>query len=847
MDFVHLNFHSDFSLRDSCCAIKKLPKECAEKKFKAVALTDTCNIRGAIKFYKACAFAENPVKPILGTKLLIKDEKNYPLIVLVKDDAGFHNLKLLSNNSQVEGWNNETKKPLTDIEFLRAHSDGLICIATDINGSVNRLARRDQLQEAYKEASMLKDIFGEDLYLEVQENSQLDQSKINKNIMKISKKLGSKIVATNDVRYYNKKDYIAHVALIADRKRTTITSDKFTYLKTRERYFKTYEEMKDAFKDYPLEFLTNTVEVSDKCNLNLEFGGMRLPEYELPDGFTSDWEYLKHLAFKGLSDRGFGGNQEYIDRLNDELFDVRMVNEVKKYNFSRYFLMVWDYVNHAHEIGCKIGVGRGCLTYDSLVRVEGDRFKKLGEVIKGDRVLNRFGEYDKVINTMKYECDEELLEFRSRCDSNISSKSMTKDHKVLAIKNPFVEMEGNGWIKGYGNLDKKDFFNIDNLSWYEADKLDKGDYLVRSVDYEEEKDMESIDLAKYSYDMEYDDEFIYEVHPHSKDYIFSLRKLAAHSGLSRSSLNLIKNGKIKSVRNQYGVGRLIDYLESNNKTLDDFIEMKNYEFQKINRFIKVDKEFIYFYGIYVGDGWNRKGRVGTAYHSVNNMKSKNRVEKFLKDNGFSVTEFKSNNGKMLIQLVANSLVLNRLIDDICPNYSTSREINQQFMNLPKSKKEHLLDGLMNSDGHTGVKMCYDTTCMTLAFQVRKLWESCGYVCAIRKRNSFVHRGYECRESYKVVIMNNTKSSNYYNDGRYIYTRITEKKYVKNTTGFVYDITVENNPSYHTDDYIVHNSACGSLLLYCLRITNVDPIDYQLYWWRFLTVDKSYIIEKKDFV
>jgi len=375
-DFVHLRFHSEYSLMDSCCSIKSVKKESLKRGFSALAITDTSNIAGTIRFYKECKKTEDKdgnklevIKPILGSLIYLSegpmndcDENDHaPIILLAKDNNGFDNLKKLSHISHTDGFNEVSTKSRIDIETLSNYKNGLIMIATDLNGPIQRLLRRKKVDEATKQTVEFKDIFGEDLYLEVQNNDQADQDLVNAGIMSLSSNYDIKVVATNDVRYYEKKHHNAHLVLRALDSHKTVNSRKFTAVRTNQRYFRTYDEMQEAFKDYPKEacVLSNTVEVADKCNVSFEFGGMRLPEYKLPDGFNTDWDYLKYLSFDGLKKRGLADNQKYIDRLEEELFDVRMVNETKGYNFARYFLIVWDYANHAQDNNCRIGIGRG--------------------------------------------------------------------------------------------------------------------------------------------------------------------------------------------------------------------------------------------------------------------------------------------------------------------------------------------------------------------------------------------------------------------------------------------------------------------------------------------------------
>lgn len=373
-DFVHLRFHSEYSLMDSCCLIKSVKKESLKRGFNSLAITDTTSIAGIIRFYKECIKTEDAdgnkleiVKPILGSLFYLSDNSisdkentNYdPIILLSKDNVGFENLKKLSHISQTDGFNETDNKPRIDMELLGKYHEGLILIATDLNGPIQKYLRRKKIEDAKKIAFKFKDIFSEDMYLEVQKNGQTDQDFVNAGIVSLGDSMGTKIVATNDVRYYDRKHHLAHLVLQALDERKTVKSKKFSALRTDERYYKTFDEMKEAFKDYPIEVLTNTMEVAEKCNVVLKFGGMRLPEIQLPEGFKTDWEYLRYLAFDGLKRRGLEDKKEYVDRLEEELFDVYMVNETKGYNFARYFLMVWDYANHAQDHGCRIGSGRG--------------------------------------------------------------------------------------------------------------------------------------------------------------------------------------------------------------------------------------------------------------------------------------------------------------------------------------------------------------------------------------------------------------------------------------------------------------------------------------------------------
>ena len=461
-DFVHLNFHSEYSLLESCCSLDKIKSECVARDYEALALTDTGNISGAIKFYKECTKIEDkegkplkPIKPILGTQMFlcediaIKEERDYsPIILLAKNNDGFKNIEILSHISHVDGF---YYKPRIDYQLLEKHAKDVICISTDLNGSVQKLLRRNKIEEATVEAKKFKEMFGSDYYIEIQNNAQTDQELVNKNVLDISKKLGIDIVATNDVRYYKKDHYLAHLVLQASKDRKTVRSDKFTAIKTKERYFKSIDEMKLAFKDYPNDVLHNTVKIAEQCNVVFKFGGMRLPEINIPKDFNNEWEYLKFLSFNGLKERGLAGRQEYVDRLEDELFDVKMVNETKGYNFSRYFLIVWDYVNQARQNNVRLGVGRGCFTPECKVDCENGS-KRISDIKKGDMVLSYDGKFHEVLNTLNYDVEEELIEIELEDGRKITC---THDHEIHVNRNGILV-----WVKASELTEEDEIFDI---------------------------------------------------------------------------------------------------------------------------------------------------------------------------------------------------------------------------------------------------------------------------------------------------------------------------------------------------------------------------------------------------
>lgn len=461
--FVHLNFHSEYSMLESCCSISEIKAECVRTGNMCIAITDTGVMSGIVKFYKECISREdkkgNPleyVKPIIGSKMYVCDDiavqegrDYFQAIFLAQNEEGYNNLKRLSNTSHVEGY---YYKPRIDFNLMSQNHKGLICISTGINSSVQKHARRGNMEEAMEEAAKFHDIFGDRYYIDVQNNGQSDQEVTNRNVIKIGEKMGCGVVATNDVRYFRKNHHLAHLALLATRDKKSIKSEKFSAIRTKERYLKTADEMYAAFEGYPEYVLTNTLDIADSCDFKFEFGGMRLPEFDLPDGFSDDWEYLKHLSYKGLEERGFSNNPEYFARLEEELFDIKMINDTKGYNFARYFLIVWDYVNHAQNNGCRVGIGRGCFSPESLVKCS-DCIKEISKVKKGDEVLSYDGAYHEVLNTLDFNVEEDLIHIE--LDDGRSIKC-TADHKIHVVRD-----EELVWVEAKDLNEEDELYDIE--------------------------------------------------------------------------------------------------------------------------------------------------------------------------------------------------------------------------------------------------------------------------------------------------------------------------------------------------------------------------------------------------
>jgi len=358
-NFVHLHVHSEFSLLDGANRIKDLPVRAKELGMDAIAITDHGVMFGVIDFYKACK--ANGIKPIIGCEVYVSprtrfdkepniDNKYYHLILLAKNNEGYKNLSKLVSLGFTDGY---YYKPRIDKEILEKYHEGLICCSACIGGEVAQNFLQDSPEKAEEVALWFKNLFGEDYYLEVQANSLREQIVVNQKLVQLSRKLGIKLVATNDAHYLRKEDSYNHEVLLCIQTGKRMIDEDRMKFETDDFYIKSPEEMAEYFKNIP-EALENTVEIANKCNVEFEFGNTILPNYDVPEGFETHYDYLKKLCDDGIKLKyGENTTQEILDRAEYEL------SVIKRMGYVDYFLIVWDYINYAKSQGIPVGPGRG--------------------------------------------------------------------------------------------------------------------------------------------------------------------------------------------------------------------------------------------------------------------------------------------------------------------------------------------------------------------------------------------------------------------------------------------------------------------------------------------------------
>ncbi len=366
-NFIHLNLHTDYSLKDGLCHLEPLFTLCQENHIPALALTDLNNLFAAIKFYSLAL--KNGVKPIIGCDLehyklesqisAKKELLTSQITLLSQTNQGYHNLLKLVSTAYNEGQKVLTK-PGVDRDWVQRYSQDLIALSGGIVGDVGQCILRRDSASAKECAQFWQSLFGDRYYIEIHKVGLPEEDYYINEAVRLAIELNIAVVATNKVRYLTANQFEAHEARVCISEGDLLGDPNRKRMYTNQQYLRSEEEMQKLWQAYP-HALQNSVEIAKRCNVSITLGTYHLPNYEVPPSFTTE-SYLEYMAEEGLAQRwpaitamndGVLQRQDYDERLKRELAVINGMG------YTGYFLIVADFINWAKKNDVPVGPGRG--------------------------------------------------------------------------------------------------------------------------------------------------------------------------------------------------------------------------------------------------------------------------------------------------------------------------------------------------------------------------------------------------------------------------------------------------------------------------------------------------------
>ena len=367
LKFTHLHVHTEYSLLDGSNKIKEYVERVKELGMDAAAITDHGVMFGCIDFYRAAT--EAGIKPIMGCEVYVApnsrfdkeltggEDRYYHLVLLAENNVGYSNLVKIVSKGFVEGF---YYKPRVDMEVLAEHHEGIIALSACLAGEVARNIQKGFYEEAKESALKYEKVFGKGNYfLELQDHGIPEQKMVNQQLVRMSQETGIELVCTNDIHYTYQEDETSHDVLLCIQTVKKIDDEDRMRYEGGQYYVKSAQEMSEVFP-YAPQALENAYKIGKRCNVEIEFGVTKLPQYDVPAGYDA-WTYLNKLCNEGLEKRYGGIDPQSQSKIAPEIkarLDFEL-NTIKEMGFVDYFLITWDFIKYAEEQGIIVGPGRG--------------------------------------------------------------------------------------------------------------------------------------------------------------------------------------------------------------------------------------------------------------------------------------------------------------------------------------------------------------------------------------------------------------------------------------------------------------------------------------------------------
>lgn len=876
-EFVHLHTHTNLgSLLDALQSVEGLFDLVNLKGQKALAITDHGTLtshfdafqaskKTGIKFIPGCEayFVHSyDVIPSEG-RGRSKTEKRKHIVLLAQNALGYENLLRIN----YEGFKHFVLSmgrvfPRIGWEILEKYNEGIIVTSACGNGIIARCLINEEEDKAIEYAKRLAQIFDERFYIEIQphalkdEKSGFDQIKLNNQLITIAKKLNLPLVAAVDAHYLSRADEKIHDVLLAINSKKAVDDPNRHKYGIDEFYVKDGQEVYDFLlkhhgQEVAEEAVNNTLVINDRCEnpIYMETEGNHLPvfdpsaenDYEsflewkeqskIPEDLAEDKAYMRFKIVEGFKKKfAHMSVEERKKRWNRVKKELKIL---EGNNFSSYMLVTADYIKWAKENDILVGVGRGCTTEDTYVLTECG-FKNIKEIQIGDLVYTHTGELKKVTDTFEYDVDEKGIDIKTQY--SFGTGQFTGNHKLRVAKK--VETK-EGELFRLHNTHKNyvHYCRGENVEWLRADRIEKGDYIFTPTIKRDIIFPKNIDLAKYC-DENYQifDNTIYK--NYYKNRVISNRKISDITGQTLKTISNYK--KIKKYNH-----KIDTVLKLYNISYDDWANEDSSI--KYNRFVPRDKEFFYIIGRWIGDG-SIKDNCNYSYYisfSCNDQDSSiEKIVNYFNKMGFVVkSHYKKE--QSCIDVCIYDKVLVRLFREMFPHYNNTSQTKYlgDFRNLPDGLLISMLNGIIDSDGYKRDKLYSIIT--SSPRMINELREVMFYLSipssvSFRQGGSWKQKDKEYYRSPSYSIdfslhdISNVRKRNIVNNG--YFSKVTDLNDCQLKK--IYDIQVEDDHSYVTQNYASHNSVGGCIIAYLLDIHGVDPFDYNLLFERFQNAYKK---------
>lgn len=765
---------------------------------------------------------ENNLKCIYGVEAYYvddrfnkEDRRNYHIILIALTNNARKEINSIISKANTEGF---YYKPRIDRELLLTLTPNETIITT---ACVAGRLFKDGYEEEF--LNPIHNHFKDNLYLEVQSHNHPSQINYNKLIVALSRKYNIKMIHANDSHYIKPEDskyrdlFLKAKGIIYEEEDGFIL-DYPSYDEIVERYRKQRVLTESQIQ----EVLQNTLIFDKAEDIDID------KEFKIPKIVKGD----SNEILKDILDRAWQKEKANIKPEKHKIYEQAIEDEfntIKECGMADYFILDHKIVDKAvNEYDAVLTrSGRGCFTKDALVHTKVS-LKPISDVEIGDEVIDINGDFKKVINTMSYDIDEELIQIKHIFGTDKYYPTVcTKDHKIFIHRN-------------------------NENQWIEAQDLKKGDFVCVPKTNVIENSVEYIDLNNYNiFGFEFDDEYIYEYNPYISNYYkFSPSDIARNIGVGKSLVEKLANGIIDNFKRKPDKFKeFMEYIPFN--SVEEYREyIKNKRTLKIRRFIKNDYMLNQFIGLLYGDGFKaeQKITVGLAINTENHKSIINKkiFYSIAERIGLEVYSNKSKS-KKLEQISISSKILNEYISKeiFISKKGKDKQFNPKFFNETIKNQKGILNGLFLSDGSNkdNNRENFDNTSLSLinAYKVLSLNTRHGInSLSVREKHIDIN-GYINKESYKLRRSNNIFNSikiseRCIEDDKYWYLPLKEIIFLPKQKTKVYDLTIEDSHSYLINNMIVHNSAVSFYVTKLLGLTEVDRIKapITLYPSRFLT-------------